>query len=205
MNELNDIWESEPDNDFTRRIFKRVDWVVPLSSLQTRLCYACMTMDTWSGGFKINKDLVDLKKTSKACDLCRMLYQALLERLMVDMPKVEFLRTKSEFRIDPNGPLVLSIYADPGMSKALQSSRFSSKCTQIARFAHHTHSLDFRSYRLTEVRYSWRFWKNGYTSAMRRTIVYQNRQSKAIPSCLRGGSMLAPTWTQNCIFLKEPP
>ncbi|KAF4865093.1 Proline-rich receptor-like protein kinase PERK9 [Colletotrichum siamense] len=69
----------------------------------------------------------EIAERSKACDLCKMLYQSAKEAGLSDSDDLQCRRVESTVMIEPHGAALLSIYADP------KNSGFQEVHTQIGR------------------------------------------------------------------------
>lgn len=58
--------------------------------------------------------MAQLRKRSEDCALCSLLYQAAKDVGLSDSDNLRCHRVESTIRVEPDGPTILSIYADPG-------------------------------------------------------------------------------------------
>ncbi|TRX89299.1 hypothetical protein FHL15_009736 [Xylaria flabelliformis] len=112
---LEDVWESIPDNNFARSLFKSLPWDVikpPATPSRAFLCANCNIINS-ADLFKsvINRD--ELEISSQFCALCRLLQDA-LKTQGKGLPTVISLRQNGSVVGINNGPNLLSIYVDPG-------------------------------------------------------------------------------------------
>ncbi|ORY60792.1 uncharacterized protein BCR38DRAFT_411908 [Pseudomassariella vexata] len=112
LSKLNNVWESEPDNEFARKFIKHVDWATvkpPLSD--SNLCETCTSLDIWSQ-VRIELVISKLRESSQICALCKLFYHSLPD-LGIQNDAVKLRRDGSTLRADAGGPPIISIYVEP--------------------------------------------------------------------------------------------
>lgn len=62
----------------------------------------------------IDRRVGDLASRSDTCSLCGLLYNAAKGAGFKDIDDFRCRRVGSAFKIDPDGPTILTIYVDPG-------------------------------------------------------------------------------------------
>ncbi|KAK8079700.1 hypothetical protein PG997_007518 [Apiospora hydei] len=127
---LNDSWKSSPDNKLASDFLSKVGWdrVKPVEPGNTPLlCSSCHAIKP-SRLFERNCDLYAVQSKSEFCDLCSMLWHAVLET-GARMPRwVIFQQDDGLIRIE-NGPVLLSLYSEPG---DIPTRRYPTACTDLA-------------------------------------------------------------------------
>ena len=117
---MNDVWESKPDNEFARVLFDRIDWsmVRPQVSSTQVLCDVCKGMNIWTNGFKVSRNLAELERQAELCALCKLFYETTSksEGRESNPDKFELCREESTLKHRHDGPPLLSVYVDPGIS-----------------------------------------------------------------------------------------
>lgn len=114
---LDDVWETEPDNEFAREFFNENDRaILPPVSPQPVLCTLCRqyAMNVWVPQFDINYEMTTMEERGRNCALCKLLHQSLLDSGIHTHCSGKLFRVGSAFKLDPKGPPIISIYVDPG-------------------------------------------------------------------------------------------
>ncbi|KAI1076238.1 HET-domain-containing protein [Whalleya microplaca] len=107
-------WASEPDNDFARGLFRKVEWDTLRPSYNERtLCVSCKAIDIWSEGVQISYCMSELKGKSSICHVCQLFYRSLLEHGIGDDDKGKLIRVSSNFEEESIGIPIISVYLDP--------------------------------------------------------------------------------------------
>ncbi|KAI0855223.1 hypothetical protein F4860DRAFT_507647 [Xylaria cubensis] len=112
---LEDVWESIPDNNFARSLFKSLQWDVikpPVTTGGAIFCTNCNIINS-ADLFKSVINCDELELSSQICALCRLLYDA-LKAQGKELPTVISLRQNGSIVGINDGPNLLSIYVDPG-------------------------------------------------------------------------------------------
>ncbi|KAI3324944.1 HET-domain-containing protein [Xylariaceae sp. AK1471] len=113
-NKLNDTWESKADNIFARKVFDQINWeTLKPRATETTICESCKTMNVWAAGFRVHYKMPELKATSKACDICNLLYESLLQNGVGAAHEGELVRVESTFKMNSTGKPIISLYCDP--------------------------------------------------------------------------------------------
>ncbi|KAI0439927.1 hypothetical protein F4803DRAFT_567955 [Xylaria telfairii] len=117
---FDDIWESIPDNYFARGLFNSLSWDAvkpPVEHRTPTLCSNCNAINS-AHLFKANINRNELESSSRDCDLCRLLHDALRTQKK-DLSTVISLRQDGSLVSIRDGPNLLSIYIDPGAQLGL--------------------------------------------------------------------------------------
>ncbi|KAM5355082.1 hypothetical protein ACJ41O_001728 [Fusarium nematophilum] len=111
---LNDVWNSQPDNEFARALFARDDWSPSYPPhVPSKLCQTCAGLDIAQGGFEMGDLLKNINARSKECKLCTLFSEAAAELGMAEDDMFVCQRVESTLRVQPSGRTILSIYSDP--------------------------------------------------------------------------------------------
>ncbi|KAI0117673.1 hypothetical protein GGR51DRAFT_545666 [Nemania sp. FL0031] len=108
--QLNDTWDSIPDNQFAAHFFKLIDWD-QIKPKDAALCSQCKTICS-SQLFLSKCDLFELQLSSRTCHLCRLLLDSLYQH-DERPPQVVSLHQNGAVIGIEGGPKLLSIYVNP--------------------------------------------------------------------------------------------
>ena len=112
---LNNEWTSSPDNEFATRYFDVIGWQRVRPTLNMTLPNSCGHRFSSEANnlFDGVCDLAALQESAKACDLCSLLQDALVQKGLRP-PRVVDLRSDAAHVGLKDGPNLLSLYCDPG-------------------------------------------------------------------------------------------
>ncbi|KAK2028969.1 heterokaryon incompatibility protein [Colletotrichum zoysiae] len=111
-NQLNDQWDSVPDNDFAVGVLNQFSWpqIRPsLARVNYKLCDNC---STWTST-NFSQSERQLSSIQQSCNLCVLLLDS-LNRVGITSPAVVKLRQTGTTIALEGGPNLLSIYIEPG-------------------------------------------------------------------------------------------
>lgn len=95
---------------------KQLDWgsLRPMRDTSSR-CSLCGIVDFESSDLALRRNIEELDRSSENCSLCRFLFQCLSRLEPKPKASVKLVRDDAShaFRVSPDGPAVISIYADP--------------------------------------------------------------------------------------------
>ncbi|KAI0199845.1 hypothetical protein F4808DRAFT_451252 [Astrocystis sublimbata] len=111
---LDDVWKAFPDNEFAKGLLRSPLWDALKHSFQSKTPELCLNCNAITSArlFKAHIDRNELEKSSRGCDLCRLLHDALGTQ-RDDLPILISLRQDGSVVGMSDGPNLLSIYADP--------------------------------------------------------------------------------------------
>ncbi|KAI1370127.1 HET-domain-containing protein [Hypoxylon crocopeplum] len=111
--QLDDVWKSQPDDDFARRILKRSECVLSKTpSPRATLCSTCKNMDISSDDSQIPYDMSNLRTKSGTCSLCAFLYQCLLDNGIENTQVGRLTHEHSTLAEEDTKSPIISIYRD---------------------------------------------------------------------------------------------
>lgn len=112
---LSDVWQSQPNNPFAERLFKRNDWAHAGSSdTDSRLCELCARFDLSDPRFQMSEHIDAIRSRAQICELCGLFSQVAEELLISSGQTFRCFRHKSTLCSGDGSQPVMSIYADSG-------------------------------------------------------------------------------------------
>ncbi|KAF4825353.1 Serine/threonine-protein kinase Nek7 [Colletotrichum tropicale] len=112
IRQLHEDWQLLIDNEFARRLFDGVHMqTTSAEGVHDELCSKCT--DIWNVNFVIFEQMMEIQKRSQHCSVCGLIYSAGKEKGLGDTDNLSCRRVGSAVRVDPDGPTILSLFADP--------------------------------------------------------------------------------------------
>ncbi|KAK1700649.1 hypothetical protein BDP55DRAFT_626207 [Colletotrichum godetiae] len=110
---LRDVWELKSDSNFANEFYRKSS-SPPIALQRSILCRTCTSYDIWTPMFLISERLGDLRSRSQTCELCALLVQSVESHEMNDDDQFKCRRKGSSLKMEPDGPVVLTLYVAPG-------------------------------------------------------------------------------------------
>ncbi|KAI1261481.1 HET-domain-containing protein [Xylariaceae sp. FL1019] len=114
---FNDSWESKADNTFALKVLGKDEHADCVHApVETVSCPNCNVKNLWGAGFRLRCNMRAMKAGSGQCNMCKMLYEALLVHIG-ENGEGDLIRVESTLKIDSTMTPVISLYSDPASRK----------------------------------------------------------------------------------------
>ncbi|KAI1102455.1 HET-domain-containing protein [Jackrogersella minutella] len=107
--QVDDVWKSQPDNDYARQISKQLGWA--FHKTPSPLCDSCRALDVFSPSFQLNYNMSDMEISSKTCSFCALLRQCLKDNDLENIHVGKITRENSTLKEHKTGVPLISIYS----------------------------------------------------------------------------------------------